>query len=210
MLGVILAHTGFRDAAMTQPQTSVTVLAHGRTHFAFRQAVRAGKIQLESVHTGLLAALNNLDPSVFAIFFHDGSDQHAFGKKVFALLEFVQPDLERAVANQFDIFPADNFLSVMAHQFRVARRDIDDLRGVEADGLGDDGAPAFLEGLGYDVQIGSRRAGGDDERIGQFQSVHGCGKCRHKFGFQFGNLEAMYRSGRSCARAIIGRRRACT
>ena len=190
MLGVILAQTGFLAAPMTQPQTSSKMsqsCAHGRTHFAFRQAVRAGKVQLEAVHPGVLAALDNFDPGVLAIFLHDGGDQDAVGKHVLALLEFVHPNLKRAVADQFDVFPADDLLAVVAHQFGVAWRDVDDFGSVEADGFGDDGAPTFLEGLGDDVQVGPRRAGGDDKRIGQFQSVNGGGKCRHKFGFQFRN-----------------------
>ena len=58
------------------------------------------------------------------------------------------------------------------------------LRGVEADGLGDDRAPAFVERLADDVDVRARRAGADDERIGQLQTVDGGGECGHRFIFR--------------------------
>ena len=53
------------------------------------------------------------------------------------------------------------------------------LRRIEADGLGDDRAPAFVEGLADDVEVGAGRAGADDERVGKLQSVNGGGECGH-------------------------------
>ena len=89
-----MAQTGFFAALFTQPQTSSRmsgILAHGRAHFAFRQAVRAGEIQFKRIHAGILAAFDNFDPCVLAIFLHDGGNEHAVGKLVFAFLEFVDP-----------------------------------------------------------------------------------------------------------------------
>ena len=143
--------------------------------------MRAGEVQFKSVHAGFLAAFDDFDPGVLAIFLHDGSNQDAVGKHVFALFEFVEPDLERPVADQFDVLPADDLLAVLAHQLGVTRRDVDDLGRVEADRFGDDGAPPFLERFANNVQVGAGRAGADDKRIGQLQSVNGRGKCRHKF-----------------------------
>ena len=154
---------------------NVGIFAHRRAHFAFGQTVRAGKIQFKSVHAARLAALDDFNPRVLAVFLHDGRDEHAVGKLVFAFLELVLPNLERAVADEFDVFPADDFLAVVRMQFRVTRRDVDDLRGVEAHGFGDDRAPAFGEGLVDDVEIGSGRPGPDDERIRQFEAIYSRG-----------------------------------
>ena len=164
----------------------VRVFAHRRAHLAFRQTVRAGEIQFKPVHAARLAALDDFNPRVLAIFLHDGGDEHAVGEHVLALLEFVLPNLERPVADQFDVLPADDFLAVAGQELRVTRRDVDDLRGVEADGLGDDRAPAFVERLADDVEIRARRPGADDERIRQFKPIYACGQCWH-------NLSSGYR-----------------
>ena len=88
-------------------------------------------------------------------------------------LEFVEPDLERPVADELDVLPADDFLAVAGHQLGVARADVDDLGAVEADGLGDDAAPAFVEGALDDLGVGARRAGADDEGVGELQAIDG-------------------------------------
>ena len=152
----------------------VRVLAHRRAHFAFGQTVRAGKIQFKAVHAGRLAALDEFDPRVLVIFFHDARDEHAVGMQIFAFLKFLLPNLERPVADQLDIFPADDF-AARREQFAVTRRDVDDFRRVERNRFRDDRAPAFLKRLADDVEICSRRPGSDDEWIRQFQSVNSCG-----------------------------------
>ena len=78
--GVIFAQTGFFAALITQPPTSSRIsgiLAHRRAHLAFGQTVRAGEIQFERIHARVLAALDDFDPRVLAIFLHDGRDEHA-------------------------------------------------------------------------------------------------------------------------------------
>ena len=112
--GVIFAQTGFFAAPITQPQTSSTIsgiLAHRRAHLPLGQAVRAGEVQLERIDAGVLAALDDLDPGVLVVLLHDRGDQHAVGVLVFALLEFVEPDLEPPIADQLDVFPADDLLA---------------------------------------------------------------------------------------------------
>jgi len=149
-----LAQTGFFGSSHNPAadfRQNVAVLAHGRTHLALRQTVRAGEVQFKSVHAGFLAAFDDFEPGILAIFLHDGGDQNAVGKHVFALLEFVQPDLERPVADQFDVLPTDDFPVILAHQLGVAGRDVDDFGRVEADRFGDDGAPTFFERFGDDV-----------------------------------------------------------
>ena len=94
------------------------------------------------------------------------------GIAVLDLLEFVDPGVERAIADQLDVLPADDLVGAGGTQPAIARLHVDDLRGVEADGLADDRAPAFVERFADDVGVGARRARGDDERIGQFQAVN--------------------------------------
>src|SRR5262249_32727250 len=85
------------------------ILAHSRAHLALGQTMWAGKIQFECIHSRVLAFFDDLNPRVFLVFLHDGRDEHAVGELVFAFLEFIYPQLERAVADEFDIFPADDF-----------------------------------------------------------------------------------------------------
>jgi hypothetical protein len=77
---------------------------------------------------------------------------------VLDLLEFVDPGLERPVADELDVLPADDLLAVVRAQPAVAGLDVDDLRGVEADGLADDRPPAVVERLADDVGVRSRRS----------------------------------------------------
>ena len=58
--------------------------------------MRAGKVQLERIHANILTALDDLGPRILVIFLHDRRDEHAVGKLIFALLEFIEPDVERA------------------------------------------------------------------------------------------------------------------
>ncbi len=129
--GVIFAQTGFLAAAITQPHDffeDLRIFAHGRAHLSFGQTVRAGEIQFKGIHARVLAALDDFDPGVAVILLHDRRDQHAVGKLVFAFLEFLEPDLERPIADQLDVFPADDLFPVGCKKLGVARRDIDHLR----------------------------------------------------------------------------------
>ena len=113
--GVILAQTGFL-AARHDPAAhffeDLRVLAHGGAHFSLGQAVRAGEVQLERIDARRPGTLDDLDPGVLVVLLHDRGDQHAVRILVFALLEFVDPDLERPIADQLDVFPADHLLAV--------------------------------------------------------------------------------------------------
>ena len=152
----------------------VGVLAHGGAHLALGEAVGAGEVELEGVHADGFAALDEFDPGVFVILFHDGGDESAGGLGVFAAFELVFPDLERAVADELDIFPADD-LAARGEELGVAGGNVDDFRGVEADGLGDDGAPALAERAVDDAEVGAGRAGADNEGVGELQAVDGGG-----------------------------------
>ena len=155
------------------------ILTHGHAHFSLGQAVRTGKVEFEGIHPGLLTPFDDLDPGILVVFLHDRGDEDAFRVGVLGFLEFLQPDGKRPVADQFDVFPANDLRLVLREQLAIARSDIDDLGGVEADRLGNDAAPAFTEGAVDDVQVGPGRAGGNDKRVLEFQSVNGGGKRRH-------------------------------
>ncbi len=143
----------------------VGVLAHGGAHFSLGQAVGAGEVEFETVHPGGLAALHELDPGVLVELLHDGGDERAGGLGVLAAFELVLPEFEGAVADELDVFPADD-LAAERVGFGVARGDVDDLGGVEADGLGDDGAPALAEGAVDDGEVRAGGAGADHEGVG--------------------------------------------
>ena len=118
--GVIFAQTGFFAAFITQPQTSSTI--SGFSPMAapiFRSGNPCGQEKFNSNEStpDILAALHDFDPRVLIIFLHDRRDEHAVGKLVFALLEFVEPDVERPVADQLDVFPADHFLADRPNAF---------------------------------------------------------------------------------------------
>jgi hypothetical protein len=68
-----------------------------------------GKVQFKPIDTRLLTSLDDFEPGVFAVFFHDRRDQDPIRKTVFAFLEFFDPDFERSIADELNIFPANHF-----------------------------------------------------------------------------------------------------
>ena len=62
--------------------------------------------------------------------------------------------------------------SVRSRAYRGAT--LIDFGRVEADRLDDDRAPAFVERFADDVGVRARRAGADDEGVGQFDAVYRC------------------------------------
>jgi len=64
------------------------------------------------------------------------------GNLFLAPFEFINPERKRAVADEFNVFPTDDF-AARSKQFGVTRGDIDDLGGVEAHGFGDDKRPSL-------------------------------------------------------------------
>ena len=135
----------------------------------------AGQIEFESINARILAALHNFHPRVLVELLHDRSDEHAARVQVFAFFEFVDPDGKRAVADELDIFPAEDFLAVAGTELCIAWSDVDDLGGIKAYGLGDDRPPPLAECPRNDIQVRAGRAGGYDERIGEAESVNGGG-----------------------------------
>ena len=99
------------------------------------------------------------------VFLHDRGNQNTIGILVFALFEFVEPDIKWPIADQFDVFPTDYFLPVVSHELGITRGDVDDLGGIETDRLGDHRAPAFPERAGDDIKIRPGWTRSDDERV---------------------------------------------
>lgn len=156
-------------------------MAHGRAHFALGQAVRAGEIQFGGIDTGVLAALDDFAPGVHMILLHHGGDEDSIRVGVLGLFEFIEPDVEFAVADEFDVLPADHFLAIVGHQFGVARADVDDFGTIQANGFGDHTAPTFPEGAFDHLYIGPRRAGADDKGVLGLQAIDGGCKGGHGF-----------------------------
>mmetsp|Transcript_42699 Transcript_42699/g.107991 ORF Transcript_42699/g.107991 Transcript_42699/m.107991 type:complete len:437 (+) Transcript_42699:397-1707(+) len=148
----------------------LAVLPHGHAHLALRHPVWAGEVDLKGIHAHLFAPANELLPCALVVLLHDGGNEHSVGVLLLEALELVQHDLQRAVADELDVLPAEH-LVVGALELGVARRDVDDLGRVQADRLGNHAAPALVERLlHYDV-VRTGRAAADDEGVGHFQAV---------------------------------------
>src|SRR5690606_41482647 len=70
--------------------------------FALGETVRAGEVQLEGVDARGLAALDDLNPAIFAALFHDRRDEDAIGVVALEAAELVFPDLDGAIADELD------------------------------------------------------------------------------------------------------------
>ena len=90
------------------------------------------------------------------ILLHDARDEHAVWVHILAALEFVFPQLERSVADELDVFPADDF-AARRKQLAITRRDVDNFARVKRNRFGDDRAPTFFESARNDVEICSWR-----------------------------------------------------
>ena len=176
--GVIFAQTGFFAALITQPQTSsrisgsspiaAPILRSGKpcgqekfnSNASTPQAWQRSTISIQASlrYSSMMDAMRTPSGNM-SLHFLNSSSQILNGRSLMSSI-FSQPMTS---------------LPSLAMQFAVTRRDVDDFGRVEADGFGDDRAPAFLERLDDDVQIGSGRSGTDDEGIRQFQSVNGGG-----------------------------------
>ncbi len=183
MFGVILAQTGRFAAPMTQPQTSSRMSGSWPMAAPILRSGRPWGQEKFSSNASTPASWQRSTIStqaILAVLLHDGGDEDALGVRVLAFLELVDPDPERPVADELDVLPADDLLAVGRVELRVAGRDVDDLRRVEADRLGDDGAPSLAEGTVDDAQVRARGPRPDHEGIGQPETVDGCGQGRHR------------------------------
>src|SRR5262249_18583281 len=98
--------------------------------------------------------------------------QHTLGPALLDLAELLQPGGERTIRDQLDVLEPDHLVLVVGvAELGVARVGVDDLRVVEADGLGHVAAPAQFEGLHDDLRVGPRRARAEQERVFELDAV---------------------------------------
>ena len=90
--------------------------------------MRTRKVQLECIDASVLAPLDDFNPGVAIVLFHDRRDQNAVRKLVFDLLKFIEPNFEWPVAYQFDVFPADWLFALGAEKLGVSRCNVDYFR----------------------------------------------------------------------------------
>ena len=160
---------------------NIGVLSHGRTHFPLGQSMGAGEIQLEGIDTDRLATLDDFVPAIFTILLHDRSDQDPLRMRLLEAIKLLEPDIKRSIADQFDIFPAINFLRITRPHASVARRHVDDFGSIQTDCLGDRSAPAFVEGLANNIRIGAGWPAAYYERIFEAEAVDRCFESWHFF-----------------------------
>ena len=153
--------------------TQVGMFAHLRSHLPFRHPVRTRKIQFESVDPRVLDQTRQFLPAIFAVLFHDRSDEYIVRIIFLNLAKLFQPDFDWPIGNQFDIFEPNHLVVFARTQLAVARHNIDYLARFEADGFRDRSAPAGVVRFCEHARIGSRRAGAQQKGIGEFDSVNG-------------------------------------
>jgi hypothetical protein len=83
---------------------------------------------------------------------------------ILATLELVQPDLEWSIADQLNVFPAEDFVAIVGVELAVTRRDIHNFGGVEANRLSNDPTPLFPKCPLNDIEVRSGWTGGNPER----------------------------------------------
>jgi hypothetical protein len=160
-------HPGRRHHPAADFLENLRVLPHRRAHAPFRQPMRAGEIAFERINPDRLAAFDDLDPGILAIFLHDGGDQDAVRVLVLDLLELIEPGFKGTIADELNILPANDLLGLGGAQSGIAGIDVDDLGSIQADRFADHRSPSLIKRSGNDAGVCSRRTRSDDEWIGK-------------------------------------------
>ncbi len=71
--------------------------------------MRAREIQLKSIHSRGLATFHNFDPGVLSVFLHNRTDQNPVRVHVLDAFKLIDPDVEAAIADEFNVLPAVDF-----------------------------------------------------------------------------------------------------
>ena len=146
------------------------IFAHGRAHFSFGQPVGTGEVELERVDAHFLASPHNLGPGVLVILLHDGSDEDSV--QVLIAYIFLNSSIQilkgRSLINSMFSQPTTSLPSAAKRAFRSRWRYVNDLGRIQADGLGDDRAPAFAKSARDHIEVGSGRAGANHEGVRKF------------------------------------------
>ena len=145
-------------------------LPHGRSHAAFRHAVRAAEVQLDPVGTGFLHMRQDRFPRFLLARDHDRRDQSAVRVITFHRLHLAQVHLKRAVGDQLDVIEPQQ-PPVRSIDGTVARAvDVDDRRALHAERFPHDTAPPRLEGAADVVFFVRWRRGCQPERVRAFDA----------------------------------------
>src|SRR6185436_4187902 len=110
-------------------------------------------------------------PATLFVLLHDRRDQDVVWILFLDLPKLVQPNVDRSIGDEFDVFETDNFACTSRTKFPVTRNDIHDLRRLEADSLSDSAAPTRVKRFRKHASICSRRSRTEDERVGKLHAV---------------------------------------
>src|SRR5882724_799108 len=153
--------------------SQIRMFSHFGTHPALGHTVRAGKVELESVDTGVLDQFRQFLPTLFTVLLHYRSNQNVIGILLLNLAKLLKPHFDGPIRNQFDILESDDFTGRRRSQLAVSRYDIYDFGRFETHRFCDCSTPTGLVRFRDDASVCTRGARAQYEWIGEFHSVHG-------------------------------------
>src|SRR6185437_505426 len=104
------------------------MLAHLRAHLAFGHAVWTREVELETIDARVLDHTREFLPTALLILFHDRSDQDVIRILLLDLAKLVEPNVDRSIGDQLDVFKTDHFTCATRAKFAVTRDDVHDFR----------------------------------------------------------------------------------
>ena len=165
--GVSLTMTGVFAYFLAPFSRKLDVLGHlsdRRAHATFRHAVRATKVQFETIGTRVLYHRNVFGPGFLVHREHDGDKDRAVGPVFLELANLVEVCLQRAIGNQFDVVEPDYPAFVAVYGAVAWSTNIYDRR-IFSECFPDRAAPARFKGAIDVVRFVRRRRGCEPERI---------------------------------------------
>src|SRR6478735_6065280 len=97
------------------------MLAHLRSHLALSHAVWTRKVKLEAVDARLLDEAGQLLPAALLVLLHDRRDQNVVWILFLDLSKLVEPDVDRSIGDQLDVFKTNHFAGGSRAEFSVTR-----------------------------------------------------------------------------------------
>src|SRR5439155_26470591 len=135
--------------------------------------MRAGKVQLESVHASILHFAGEFLPALFVVLLHDRRDEHVVWILFLDMTKLFEPDFDWSIGNQLDILESNHLVVLARAQLAIAWHDVDDFARLETDRLRDRATPAGVIRFGNHPRVRSRRARAEQKWIGEFDAVYG-------------------------------------
>ena len=120
-------------------------LSDGGAHSAFAHAVRAAKVQFDSIGAGVFNARQDAFPRFFDTRNHQGDHHRAIWPVTFDAGDFLQIGCQVAVRDQLDVVEAEHSLIRPDKRCVAWAVDVDHAR-VFAKGFPDDAPPSCLKG----------------------------------------------------------------